>query len=339
MQAPASSEANESQAVTRMPAYVSKSLATANCSGVAYLVSGSPYPCGSPTWPLDKPLRNIQIVKPFWLVLLVACSREQAEPRDQVRPTHTASRRSIDVTVKDAPLSIRGVELTPSPRSPGVLELGYRVESRDASVRVPARIMCRVSGYNVIYPSGSEGKVAGPRLAALYRPDPFNEPADACEVTFLLHDQPIAAACYRDGELVDGACPAGTFPPPPRATSFSVEIARAALELRHGTALVSGLFTLAEPLAAGRRFATQIRCEDDAGVATGEGELAFLPLDRIPVGASVYGPVAIFLDRTPEPSATCELRIVSRAIEASPTEQIHARYCLTTGAVRAGPCP
>jgi hypothetical protein len=277
-------------------------------------------------------------VKPYWFVLVIACSREQAEPRERVPPAQPASRKSIDVTVKDAPLSIRGVELAASPRSPGVLELGYRIESRDKTVQVPARIMCRVSGYNIVYPSSNEGKVAGPRLAALYRPDPFSEPADACEVVFSLHDRPIAAACYREGELADGACPAGTFPPPPRATTFSVEIVRASLELRQGTALVSGLFTLVEPLDSGRRFATQIRCEDAAGVASGEGELAFLPLDRIPVGASVYGPVAIFLDRTPDANATCELRVVSRAIEVSPTEHVHARYCLTTGAVRTGPC-
>ncbi|HEU4615252.1 MAG TPA: hypothetical protein VFS15_24330, partial [Kofleriaceae bacterium] len=56
------------------------------------------------------------------------------------------------------------------------------------------------------------------------------------------------------------------------------------------------------------------------------------------VGASVYGPIAMFLDRTPQPTAVCDLRVVSRAIDGAPTEQIHARYCLTTGAVRAGEC-
>ncbi len=277
-------------------------------------------------------------MKPYWLVLVLACSREQAEPREHTSPTKTDARRSIDVTVTDVPLSIRGVELSPVPRSPGVLELGYRVESRDSSVQVPARIMCHVAGYNVVYPSGSEGKVTGRRLAALYRPDPFSEAASVCEVSFFLGARTIASACYRDGELRDGACPAEAFPAPQRTTTLSVELTRGSLELRHGTALVSGLFTRVEPLAPGRRFAAQIRCEDADGVASGEGDLAFLPLDQIPVGASVYGPVAIFLDRTPHASASCELRIVSRPVEGSPVEQIHARYCMTTGAVRAGSC-
>lgn len=275
-------------------------------------------------------------MRPYWLLVVAACSPERDEPR--AAPPRVQARTSIDVTVKDAPLSIRGVELTPWPRSPGVLELGYRVEATDKTLQIPARIACRISGYNVVYPSGGEGKVPGPRLAALYRPDPFSERATACEVTFLLHGRAIAAACYRGGELADGACVAGTFPPPPQVSGFSVEIARAALELRHGTALVSGLFTVFEPLAADRRYVTQIRCEDSAGTATGEGELAFLPLAELPAGTSVYGPVAIFLDRTPEASALCDLRIVSRAATGAPTEHLHARYCLTTGAVRAGDC-
>ena len=279
-------------------------------------------------------------MKPWFVLLVVACSREHDEPREvrQPAPRGSESRYSIDVHVSAAPLSIRGVELTPSPRSPGVFELGYRVEARDRSLQVPAQIMCRVGGYNVVYPSGNEGKVVGPRLAALYKPDPFNEQPLACEVEFLLAGRRIAAACYRDGALADGACSAGTFPPPPRKTTFSVELAHASLELRHGTALVSGLFTVAEPLAANRKLAAQIRCEDKAGVSSGEGELAFLPIDRLPAGTSMYGPVAMFLDRTAEPSATCELRLISRATDGAPSDQTHARYCMTTGAVRAGEC-
>jgi hypothetical protein len=279
-------------------------------------------------------------MKPWWLVVLVACSRDSGDRRTPPPVEHAPGRHSIDLHVTGAPLSIRGVELSRSEASRGAFELGYRVEASDPGLQVPARIMCRVGGYNVVYPASAEGKVPGPRLATLFRPDPFTDVASACEVTFFLRGspQPIAAACYRDGELVDGPCPAGTFPPPRRQTTYSVELTQAALELRHGTALVSGLFTLIEPLAPDRRFAMQIRCEDDDGVATGEGELAFLPLDRIPAGASVYGPVAIFLDRTPAPTANCELRVVSRATRGAPTERIHARYCLTTGAVRAGEC-
>ena len=278
-------------------------------------------------------------MKPHWLVVLVACSSERDAPREPpAAPPVAGARQSIDPRVTGADVSIRGVELTPSARSPGVLELGYRVEAKDTSLHVPARIMCRVAGYNVVYPGSDEGKRPGPRLAMLFRPDPFAEPVEACEIAFFVNGAHVATTCYRNRELADGACPAGTFPAPPRVTAFSVELTRAILELRHGTALVSGLFTLAEPLPPGRQFATQIRCEDEAGIASGEGELAFLPLASIPVGASVFGPVAMFLDRTPAASATCDVRIVSRATSGAPTEHVHAHYCLTTGAVRAGDC-
>lgn len=276
-------------------------------------------------------------MKPWFLLVVAACSREHDAPGQA--PVRVESRHSIDVTVTaGTPLSIRGVELTPSPREPGVLTLGYRIDARDPGAAVPARILCRVGGYNVVYPTTDEDKLPGRRLATLFRPDPFAEPVQACEVTFFRGDAAIASACYQAGVLADGACPKDTFTLPPHATKFSVELTRAALELRHGTAIVSGLFTVFEPLAAGRRFATQLRCEDPAGTASGEGELAFLPLDRLPAGASMYGPVAIFLDRTPAETASCELRVISRATTGSPTEQIHAQYCLTTHAFGPGDC-
>jgi hypothetical protein len=279
------------------------------------------------------------LVKPWFVVVVIACGNDRDVPRDPTPKPQPESRRSIDLRVTGAPISIRGVELAPSTREPGVVEVSYRAESKDPALQVPAQIRCRVGGYNVVYPATGDGKVSGPRLASLFRPEPFAEPVEACEVGFFVAKQRIAAACFRADMLVDGACPAETFPPPKLQTTFAVELTRPVLELRHGTALVSALFTLSQPLDAGRRFATQIRCQDETGIASGEGELAFTPLEEIPVGSSVYGPIAMFLDRTPSPDATCELRVVSRALAGLPTEQVHARYCMTTGAVRAGACP
>ena len=281
---------------------------------------------------------------------MIACGSKRDEHREaplagSARTTAiegSGSRRSIDVTVEGAPISIRGVELAPT-ATLGVLELGYRVEARAAGAKptVPGRIMCRLADYNVVYPASSEGKQPGPRLTSQFRPDPFAEAPRTCEVVFWVDDRRVAAACYQDGELSDGACPTGSFPPPPAPTggpTDGIHLTRANLELRADAAVVTALYTLAEPLHASRRFAGKIKCEDSRGTASGEGALTFLPLDRIPVGASVFGPLALFLDRTPEPTASCELALVSRSTTGAAAEEIHAKYCLTTSAVQVGPC-
>ena len=274
-------------------------------------------------------------MKPWWLLAIVACSekRERREPLSIERD----GRRSIDVTISGAPITIRGVELVPG-RDIGVLELGYRVQASDTRIAVPARITCRVAGHNVIYPDSDAGKVAGPRLTSVFRADPYVEQPQLCEVGFYVGDRRVGSACYQRGELHDGACAPGSFTPPARTTQFSVELVQPSLELHDGSAVISALYTLLDPLPPGRRLAGQIRCEDASGVATGEGDFAFVPLDQVGAGMSVYGPLAIFLDRTPAHDAACELRIISRGTEGPPIEQVHAQYCLTTGAVRAGGC-
>ena len=261
-------------------------------------------------------------------------------------------KRSIDVAVDGAvtggPVAIRGVEVTPGKRE-GDLEVGYRVDAPASSVRVPARVMCRVGGRNVVYPDDATGKVAGPRLTSVFRPDPFREPVGTCEIVFSLRDaehgtdRPIARACWDAGALRDGPCAATAFAPPSLAASGSVALERASLELHDATAVVTALYTLVEALPAGRRFAAAIACKDTAGVTSGEGALAFVPLDTVPVGASIYGPLTVVLERTPAADASCDVRLVSRATSgatsgATTGEQTHARYCITARAVRPGPC-
>jgi hypothetical protein len=141
------------------------------------------------------------------------------------------------------------------------------------------------------------------------------------------------------GALRDGACPPGACPPPQVTSSGSVALERASLELHDATAVVTALYTLVEALPAWRRFAAAIACRDSSGDTSGEGALAFVPLDTIPVGASIYGPLTVALERTPAGDASCDVRLVSRATTGSAAqEQTHARYCITPRAVRAGPC-
>lgn len=230
-------------------------------------------------------------------------------------------------------MSIRGVEVVPSGNA---LELSYRIESPDKTLSVPGEMMCRVHGYNLVYPATTSGKTAGPRLTGLFKPDPFGETPARCEVSFRLAGRRIAAACFQGGDLTDGSCPAGSFPPPD-AGGAGVTLEHAALELREDAAVVTGIYTLVSPLPERHRLAAQISCDDAAGPIVGEAALPFVPVEELPAGASVYGPVAMLLDRKPVPLAACDFRLLSRDPRGS-SEVEHAHYCLTTAAVRVGRC-
>lgn len=325
---------------------MSKVLASSIPGRFANLVSGSSSPVGGLTWQVDLPLSYLQFVRPLLLgIALAACRSERTPPDPPAAPAPTGidqPKRSIDITVIGAPVTIRGVELQPAP-APGSLELGYRVDATGPAV-VPARIMCRVGERNLVYPASAVGKVAGPRLTSQFRADPFVETPGICEVAFLYAPaehaelKVIARACFDSGVLRDGACPATSFAPPQLASAGAVVIERASLEMRDSTVVVTGLFTLTQPLERERRFLSTIRCADAKGTASGEGDLAFVPLATLPQHASVFGPLTIFVDRTPDPDARCTLTIASRSVTGSVEERVHAQYCLTTRDVRAGGC-
>lgn len=274
-------------------------------------------------------------MRPWILVGLAACSPggKDVPPAQH----HEEARHSIDVTVHGAPVSIRGLEIARGAKHS--VELGYRLESKDRALRVPAEITCRVHGFNLVYPASDAGKVAGPRLTGLWRPDPFDEDGEPCQIDFLRDGGVIASACVHGLEVSDGACASWPSPDSALLASHEVDLAHAVLEFREDAAVVTGVYTLLAALPAGERVAAQLSCEDSAGPIVGETALPFIPLERMRVGSSAFGPVAILLDRKPRPLAACDFRILTRPASAGGTrETIHAQYCLTTAAVRVGRC-
>jgi hypothetical protein len=284
-------------------------------------------------------------VRPLALVVLAgACS--SADRDDRAAPPATsvpsAPRTSIDITVTGVPVSIRGVEAHARPD--GDVEITYRVEAKDAGL-VPTLTMCRVAGRNVVYPMAPAGKVAGPRLSSLFRADPFNEPVSVCLITFVYMASEVAlsqvagSACFEAGTLRDGPCPPSSFPPPELPAAGAIVLEQSLLELRDNSAVVTALFSLTQPVERDRRLLATLRCEDPRGATTAEAGLPFVPLQEIPVGGSVYGPVTFALERTPAPEARCALQIVSRPVGDNPGgERVHAHYCLTKTTVRTGRC-
>lgn len=283
-------------------------------------------------------------MKPRWLGVLVACSPEGSGRIEPPAPVvRDEARQSIDVSSTGVPVTIRGVEVVPRPDHS--LEVTYRVDAKGPAL-VPARTMCRVGDRNVVYPMTVAGKVAGPRLASLYRPDPFNQAPHACEVLFFYAPdertpwRDTGRACWQGGKLRDGACPADSFPPPVLPTAGGVVLEKAALELHDSTAVVTALYTLALPLERDRRLLASISCDDATGKTSGQAAFTFLPLEEIPPGSSVFGPLTIPLERTPAADASCSLDIFSRVrvADSSGGRRIHAQYCLTAHTVRAGGC-
>jgi hypothetical protein len=87
----------------------------------------------------------------------------------------------------------------------------------------------------------------------------------------------------------------------------------------------------------GHRIVAQLFC--NAGRITGEAGMPLVPLERLAVGASVYGPAAILLERTPSDGAPCVFRLVSRAAQGPPNEKELAKYCVTAGTPTVLTCP
>jgi hypothetical protein len=178
----------------------------------------------------------------------------------------------------------------------------------------------------------------------LWRPDPFAADPEVCQIDWLLGDTSHASACYRGGELATGPCPAGSFPPRTEdelktslAGKFTVDLVQATFATRDGAATFSGVFTKLDRLVEGHRIVAQLFC--NAGRITGEAGMPLVPLERLAVGASVYGPAAILLERTPSDGAPCVFRLVSRAAQGPPNEKELAKYCVTAGTPTVLTCP
>jgi len=278
-------------------------------------------------------------MRPWVLVALTACSPRE-EPAPKQRPPH-----SIDiptVTGAGAPFSLREVEVVRGPNHS--LELGYRVETADKTLEVPGEFTCRVQGFNLVYPATARGKLGGPQRTGSWRPDPFAEDPEVCQIDWRSNNAGYASACYRAGELSPRGCSPGTFPPRTEdelktnlAGKFAVDLVHASFELRAGAAIITGIFTVLERLAEDHRIVATISC--DEGQAASEAALPLIPLERLAVGSSVYGPATILLDHMPADGALCTFRLVSRPTKGPRDERELAKYCVTAGTPTVLTCP
>jgi hypothetical protein len=288
-----------------------------------------------------------RLMKYALLLVLVACSsKKRAEPPPPA-PTPVAKpdapvaiprptmKSSQPIDLPDA--GITGLQLVPivamhdgsAAAEKGVFDIRWREPKRHDS-----GIVCRIESYNLAYfgePDLDEGAKPDEH-EVLYRPDPFVLEPKVCEVRFLDdHHAVIARACYQDGTMTAGACPAGTFPPPKLPDGMAVGVQGAsAHQSGNSTIQIKALFTVARPLADEPSFA--LRCDGNTSKPD-EGE-GFVPLSRLAAGESLYTwKLAPFMNKpvTSDPKQ-CELRIFTK-------KRTLGTACIAEGSTEPGPCP
>ena len=186
---------------------------------------------------------------------------------------------------------------------------------------------------------------ANPETASFY-PDPYGGVApDGCEVRWFDKDTNaiLARACFRGGELTDGACPPSVFPAPALHPGMQMDFKVVQTPERFGKLVplfelnarsvrINAIATLGTQLTA-RPFSI-LRCQDGESVAMTSEPLAFVELDRLEPGETVYSWSWFFtfeaahgltkLDR-------CELQFFTSDPKAKPAGTALGTFCIQKG--------
>ena len=278
------------------------------------------------------------------LVALAACSSKSttkpaegsATPPAPMKPPlpHPTMKASPPIDLPEADITkLRVVPIVAmDTRGSGSAEKGVFDIHWTASAHHDAATVCRIEAYNLAY-FGAQDLDADAKPdehEAMYRPDPFVLDPHVCEVRFADKGKLVARACYTDGTLVAGACPAGTFPPPKLPDKMAIDMQGASLLLTNdGGVQVKAMFTTDKPLPD-KNTTFAIVCDHVAGKAmTGEG---LVPLSRLQAGETLYTwELAFFMDKklTALPKQ-CELTVTNKTKLGT--------FCIHEGSTDSGRC-
>ena len=252
----------------------------------------------------------------------------------------------VDIPTSESKLTLTGVTLLPvaSVGADGKLthEAGvFHIEFQAAGTgAVRLETMCRVGTKNLVFTLGTTSEDLtdkGVRVSSAFRPDPYKVAPKVCELhfyyrtaKFALHEVQVATACYRNNAITEGRCPPDAFPPPAFPDGFTAAIEPQSLQFVESALQVRAVVTVGARLAEGMEYSAVARCEvDKKQIARGEDDLGFLDLASLPPGASVEGPLVVFLDHQPHEDARCELQLTSVPKSGKAAKRtIHATYCL-----------
>ncbi len=195
-----------------------------------------------------------------------------------------------------------------------------------------ATTVCRIEAYNLAY-SGMQdlNDSAKPdEHDALYRPDPFVLDPHVCELRFSDGKKIVARACYRDGALDAGACPAGTFPPPKLPEKMAIDVQGASLALTNGGGLqVKAMFTVGKALPDAKTSFSIVCDGIPSQPAAGEG---FVPLSKLAAGETLFTWQLSFFMNKPltKLPAKCELTVTNKTKLGT--------FCIHEGSTEPGAC-
>jgi hypothetical protein len=277
------------------------------------------------------------------LLLVAACSSKSSPPppaqgsavekpapmRPPVpEPPTMKSSKPIDI----ADGAIKQLQLIPtvSPGSPSKGEFDIRWRS---PALIESGIVCRVESYNLAYFSAADTdeSLEKGQHSVFWHADPFVIDPEVCEVRFVdAKRATIASACYRAGNMTEGPCPEGTFPPPKMDPGQVLDIQGATATAHERGLNIKALYTVAAPLTNVSFDAT---CDGVKTNAETADEL--VPLDKLRPGETTFAyNLPLILDKplAKERPDKCELR-------ASINGKRLATFCIAEGQTDRGACP
>jgi hypothetical protein len=205
---------------------------------------------------------------------------------------------------------------------------------------IESGVVCRVESYNLAYfsmPDTNDSLEHG-QHSVFWHPDPFVVDPDVCEVRFVgARRATIASACYRAGNMTEGPCPAGTFPPPKLDSGQVLDIQGASVQTNvNGTTNkrdglnIRALYTVAVPL-------DHVSFDATCDGVTSQPETAedFVPPEKLRAGETTFAytmPLNMNKPLAKEHPDKCE-------VHASQKGKRLATFCIAEGQTDRGPCP
>ena len=315
-------------------------------------------------------------MKRLMLVALLACSSKDPQPEpppdDRERESQGQSQSARDSqtarqpeqraesnpadlakVTTTAPFAITNVAFrklgTMSGPSAGAYSVGWNATHDGRELQVPAHVRCRVNEHNMV-----DLFSAGDSTSQAFYPDPFDGVASVCEVRWVDKKQGtvVARACFRDGTLADGACPADAFPAPTLPAGMAVDFKAVPspkrfekpmkpIFLNQGMVQMSAIVTVGKALG-GRVGAHNLKCQHGATVGSAVGRLR-VGLEGLEAGETLYAWDWVFPDNTLSAMQAldrCELELLAVTPDAKKIEgESLGKFCIQgTGDTTPGAC-